>query len=51
MNRRIYIAGKLNDEEDALCGEIFNAMGKLHEILKDKVGHTKPNQCRENIDA
>ena len=39
------------NEEDALCGEIFNAMGKLHEILKDKVDHTKPNQCREDIDA
>lgn len=24
------------DEEDALCGELFNAMGKLHEILKKK---------------
>jgi len=25
------------NEEDALCGEIFNAMGKLHEILKAKL--------------
>lgn len=25
------------DEEDALCGEIFNAMGKLREILKAKL--------------
>ena len=24
------------DEEEAICGELFNAMGKLHEILKKK---------------
>ena len=25
------------DEEDALCGELFNTMGRLHEILKVKL--------------
>lgn len=25
------------NEEDALCGELFNTMGKLHEILKAKL--------------
>lgn len=28
--------GSVN-EEDALCGELFNTMGKLHEILKEKL--------------
>lgn len=25
------------DEEDALCGELFNTMGRLHELLKGKI--------------
>ena len=25
------------DEEDALCGELFNTMGRLHELLKSKI--------------
>jgi len=25
------------NEEDALCGELFNTMGRLHEILKEKL--------------
>ena len=29
------------DEEDALCGEIFNAMGKLREILRAKLTSEK----------
>ena len=28
------------DEEDALCGELFNVMGRLHEILKAKLAST-----------
>jgi len=34
------------DLEDALCAELFNIMGRLHERLKGKVAktvdHTKP---------
>ena len=29
------------DEEDALCGELFNAMGKLREILRAKLAFKK----------
>jgi len=29
------------DEEDALCGELFNTMGRLHEILKVKLTKEK----------
>ncbi len=29
------------DEEDALCGELFNAMGKLREILRAKLDSKK----------
>lgn len=28
--------------EDALCGLMFNTMGRLHEILKEKAGRTVP---------
>lgn len=27
------------NEEDALCGELFNAMGKLHEIIKARLNY------------
>lgn len=30
------------DEQDALCGELFNAMGRLHELLKKKLDRNKP---------
>ena len=33
------------DEEDALCGELFNTMGKLREILKAKLTSKKQFVC------
>ena len=29
------------DIEDLLCAELFNAMGQLHEVLKEKEGHNE----------
>jgi len=31
------------DEEDALCGELFNTMGKLREILRAKLPKKSEN--------
>ena len=33
--------GPVTDIEDTLCAEIFNKMGRLHEILKAKLKHTE----------
>lgn len=34
------------DEEDALCGRLFNTMGRLHEILKAKLTAVKEKRDR-----
>lgn len=35
------------DEENALCGELFNTMGRLHEILKAKLTSAKDKTNKE----
>jgi len=38
--------GSVEDVEEVLCAQLFNIMGRLHEILKERL--TKENKCESN---